>query len=127
MNPYYEDEWVTLYHGDALEMLPSLPTEYYSFVALDPPYAMAPVAVAGKDDGAAGASSSPIRLLSETAREARRCGHDQPALPPRPLVLGRREGAGMNRRDLGAWIAWALMALTVVVVVGLLAFEAVAR
>ena len=33
----------------------------------------------------------------------------------------------MNWRDLGAWIAWALMALTVVVVVGLLAFEAVAR
>ena len=72
MNPYYEDEWVTLYHGDALEVLPNIQTEYYSFVALDPPYAMAPVAVAGKDDGAAGASGSPIRLLSETARETRR-------------------------------------------------------
>lgn len=72
MNPYYADEWVTLYHGDALEVLPNIQTEYYSFVALDPPYAMAPVAVAGKDDGAAGASGSPIRLLSETARETRR-------------------------------------------------------
>lgn len=33
----------------------------------------------------------------------------------------------MNWRDLGAWIAWALMALTVVVVVGTLAAEEMAR
>jgi len=33
----------------------------------------------------------------------------------------------MNWRDLGAWIAWALMALTVVVVVGILAAEEMAR
>lgn len=36
MTPYYSDEWVTLYHGDALELLPSLPIA--DLVVTDPPY-----------------------------------------------------------------------------------------
>lgn len=70
--PYYSDEQVTLYLGDALEVLPGLRSDTFGAVLLDPPYAMAPVGVRGKDDGAAGASGSPIRLLSETAKETRR-------------------------------------------------------
>lgn len=35
-NPYYADESVTLYHGDALEVLPSLPE--VAAVVTDPPY-----------------------------------------------------------------------------------------
>ncbi len=34
--PYYEDEWVTLYHGDARDVLPQLPHAHG--IVTDPPY-----------------------------------------------------------------------------------------
>jgi site-specific DNA-methyltransferase (adenine-specific) len=70
--PYYENEAVTLWHGDALAVLPELDPSSARAVLLDPPYAMAPVSVRGIDDGAAGASGAPVRLLSESLREAQR-------------------------------------------------------
>ena len=36
MTPYYKDEWVTIYHGDCREVLPSLPK--VDLVLSDPPY-----------------------------------------------------------------------------------------
>lgn len=36
MKPYYEDEWVTLYHGDALKVLNTLAAVQH--VIIDPPY-----------------------------------------------------------------------------------------
>lgn len=36
MNAYYKDEWVTIYHGDCREILPSLPK--VDLVLTDPPY-----------------------------------------------------------------------------------------
>lgn len=36
IKPYYEDEWVTLYQGDCLEILPKLPC--VDLVVTDPPY-----------------------------------------------------------------------------------------
>ncbi len=68
--PYYEADGVTLYCGDALEVLPSI--ERATFVALDPPYSMVPNAFAGQDDGAAGTSAAPVRLLHETLAHTRR-------------------------------------------------------
>ena len=38
MNPYYQDDKVTLYHGDCREILPSLPDDSADFVVTDPPY-----------------------------------------------------------------------------------------
>lgn len=38
MTPYYEDHWVTLYHGDALDVLPTLPADHFDAVVTDPPY-----------------------------------------------------------------------------------------
>lgn len=70
--PYYEDESVKLWHGDSLSILPTLPSDRTAAVILDPPYAMSPVSVAGKDDGAAGAVGAPVRLLTETLRETQR-------------------------------------------------------
>ena len=38
MKPYYEDDAVTIYHGDCREVLPALPAEGVEMVAMDPPY-----------------------------------------------------------------------------------------
>ena len=38
MNPYYSDDLVTIYHGDALEVTPGLPT--VDLVIADPPFSM---------------------------------------------------------------------------------------
>ena len=39
MKPYYQDEWVTIYHGDCREILPSIPDKSIDLVLTDPPYA----------------------------------------------------------------------------------------
>ena len=36
LKPYYQDEWVTIYHGDCREILPQLPK--VDLVLTDPPY-----------------------------------------------------------------------------------------
>jgi DNA modification methylase len=36
MTPYYQDDWVTIYHGDCREILPTLPPA--DLVLTDPPY-----------------------------------------------------------------------------------------
>lgn len=38
--PYYQDEWVTLYHGDALDVLMSMPDESADIAVTSPPYNM---------------------------------------------------------------------------------------
>jgi site-specific DNA-methyltransferase (adenine-specific) len=38
--PYYEDDLVTLYHGDAREVLPALRRESFDLVLTDPPFFM---------------------------------------------------------------------------------------
>ena len=37
MNPYYQDKWVTIYHGDCREILPQLDVKV-DLVLTDPPY-----------------------------------------------------------------------------------------
>ena len=38
MKPYYQDKWVTIYHGDCREILPQLPK--VDLVLTDPPYGL---------------------------------------------------------------------------------------
>jgi len=38
MKPYYQDDYVTLYHGDCREVLPTLADESVGLVLTDPPY-----------------------------------------------------------------------------------------
>lgn len=46
MQPYYSDERVTLYHGDALAVLRDLPTASVDAVITDPPYSKARAIIA---------------------------------------------------------------------------------
>lgn len=43
MTPYYEDDTCTIYHGDALDVLPSLRPSSASLVVTDPPYVIGAV------------------------------------------------------------------------------------
>jgi len=72
VTPYYDDGTVTIYHGDTLEVLPSVADDSVRSMVLDPPYSMVPNAVRGRDDGAAGTSGAPMMLLGECLRHARR-------------------------------------------------------
>lgn len=63
---------ITLLQGDALDILPAFPTASAGAIIIDPPYSMVPNSVRGRDDGAAGSSGAPMRLLSEAANQARR-------------------------------------------------------
>ena len=38
MKPYYQDDWVTIYHGDSAEIAPTIPVP--DLVVTDPPYGM---------------------------------------------------------------------------------------
>ena len=48
MKPYYQDEWVTIYHGDCREILPDLPK--VDLVVTDPPYNLGKKYGPGTDD-----------------------------------------------------------------------------
>ena len=72
MKPYYSDALVTLYHGDALEVLPDLRDGCAGAVILDPPYSFESISVRGKDDGAAGTSGAPVMLFHRSLIETRR-------------------------------------------------------
>ncbi len=44
MNPYYQDDLMTIYHGDCRDVLPTLPANLATLVLTDPPYS---VSIAG--------------------------------------------------------------------------------
>lgn len=72
MKPYYSDDLVTIYHGDALEVMPTLPAGSAGAVILDPPYSFESISVRGKDDSAAGTSGAPVMLFHRSLMETRR-------------------------------------------------------
>lgn len=72
MNPYYADDLVTLYLGDALTVMPMIGGASAGVVILDPPYSFESISVRGRDDGAAGTSGNPTMLLHRTFTETQR-------------------------------------------------------
>lgn len=72
MTPYYDEDGITIYHGDALTLFPDIADESISCVILDPPYSFESISVRGRDDGAAGTSGAPTMLFHQTLLETRR-------------------------------------------------------
>src|SRR5690349_2911481 len=58
--PYYVDDFVTLYHGDCREVLPSLPR--VDLVLTDPPYGITYVSNAGAGKGTKPITNDGTRL-----------------------------------------------------------------
>lgn len=40
MTPYYQDDLVTLWHGDSLVVMPTLPAASVDSIVTDPPYGL---------------------------------------------------------------------------------------
>ena len=62
IEPYYQDESVTLYHGDCREVLPSI-EEAYDVVAMDPPYSSGGFQESGKSSGSIGTRSNDVIVM----------------------------------------------------------------
>jgi DNA modification methylase len=54
MTPYYQDDLVTIYHGDALEIMPELRAGQASLVLTDPPYVIGAVSAGNMGTKAGG-------------------------------------------------------------------------
>lgn len=50
-DPYYQDDHVTLWHGDCLDVLPTLPDASVDSVVTDPPYELGFMGRAGTPRG----------------------------------------------------------------------------
>ena len=107
MKPYYQDEWVTIYHGDCREILPQLPK--VDLVLTDPPYGI------GLDYGTFVDTPVNVRnlvvsvmplILESASRVALTCGVRQIAwYPPSTWILCwfNRAGTGMNPWGFTCW------------------------
>ena len=107
LKPYYQDKWVTIYHGDCREILPELPK--VDLVLTDPPYGI------GIDYGSFVDSPDNVKeLVSEVIpmciekaeRVALTCGTRQLWFyPPASWVLCwfNRAGTGMNPWGFTCW------------------------
>lgn len=63
MTPYYDEDGITIYHGDALDVLASLPMASVTAVVTDPPYVIGAVSAgsfASKAGGWADMMNSPL-------------------------------------------------------------------
>ena len=107
MKPYYQDEYVTIYHGDCRGILPELPK--VDLVLTDPPYGI------GLDYGMFVDTPENVRslidstmpmILNSSNRVVLTCGTRQVAwYPPSTWILCwfNRAGNGMNPWGFTCW------------------------
>lgn len=106
MKPYYQDNWVTIYHGDCRAILPNLPS--VDLVLTDPPYNCGKDYGACKDDLSEDEYESMMALICSQCREL---GKNQAWVAPRykmrmwtnlfpkaHLVVVRRGASGPYRQ-----------------------------
>lgn len=111
MVPYYEDEWVTLYHGDALEVLPCLGSGSMFGVVTDPPYIIGAASagnMASKTGGWADMMNSSLWFSAwyrEVSRLLRRAGVFVSFLNWRtlPVAMKAAMDAGLPITSMGVW------------------------
>lgn len=127
MKPYYQDPLVTIYHGDALDVLAEIPSESVGIVFTDPPYSSGARNSAkmrargsmrresgtfGGDDWIGGDNLSAhgfamlVRLFGvETFRVVERDGHFFGFMDWRqlPVLQGAIESSGWSARSLIVW------------------------
>ena len=101
--PYYQDDHVTLYHGNCLEVLAGLPDESVDSVVTDPPYL---IGFMGKswDHGEGIAGRPPV--WAECLRVLKPGGHLLAFGAPRTYhrMAVAIEDAGLEVRDSLMWM-----------------------
>ncbi|MBA7639465.1 Modification methylase DpnIIB [subsurface metagenome] len=112
MKPYYQDEWVTIYHGDCREILPQLPDDSVDLVLTSPPYNV------GKEYEIDIPRDDYTQLLTETAYhlrlklkdDGRVCwnvantmGLGDKVFSPLHLSLNALTGVTLRLRDIIVW------------------------
>lgn len=109
LKPYYQDDAVTIYHGDCRDVLPSLPDS--SFIVTDPPYGVNHVAssywnnerVHGDDT-----TFDPAHLLGFAGAVLFGANHYAHRLPPSAgwIVWNKRDQVSRNLPGSDAELAW---------------------
>lgn len=111
VTPYYSDESVTLYRGDALEVLPGLPAASVACVVTDPPYVIGAVSagtLGSKSGGWADMMNSAL-WFSTWYRHALRALKDRGALwsfcnwRTVPVVMRAATDAGQPITSMLVW------------------------
>lgn len=111
MKPYYEDDLVTLYHGDCLEILPTLPSGTAHAIVTDPPYVIGAVSagnIASKSGGWADMMNSAL-WFTEWYKQADRLLRSDGVFwsfcnwRTLPVVMKAAVGAGLPITSLMVW------------------------
>lgn len=100
MTPYFQQDGVTLHHGDCREILPGLPDESVSAVVTDPPYGLAFMGKRWDYDVPA------VEVWAECLRVLKPGGHLLAFAGTRTQhrMAVRIEDAGFEIRDMIAWV-----------------------
>ena len=100
VTPYFEQDGVTLYHGDCKEILAGLPDESVSAVVTDPPYGLAFMGKRWDYDVPA------VEVWQECLRVLKPGGHLLAFAGTRTQhrMAVRIEDAGFEIRDMIAWV-----------------------
>ena len=100
MTPYFQQDGVTLYHGDCGEILPGLPDESVSAVVTDPPYGLAFMGKRWDYDVPA------VEVWAECLRVLKPGGHLLAFAGTRTYhrMACAIEDAGFEIRDMIAWV-----------------------
>lgn len=103
MTPYYEQDGITIYHGEALDVLRQLPDESVAAVVTDPPYSSGGMFRADRN--------------AEPALKYRGWSHDGsggPGTRAPAVEYGSFAGDSRDQRGFAAWVgAWSFQALRV--------------
>lgn len=80
MNPHYTDDLATVFHGDALDVLKTLPDDSVSAIVTDPPYGLS---FMGKQWDY---NVPTVELWKECLRVLKPGGHLVPSLEIGPII-----------------------------------------